>query len=216
MDKKKFEILILIIIVAFGLNYGLYEFYLKPQQQSLRNLEESYKNKKREIRDLKNKVDALQLLEESIDERLKSSGETGELGEAVDNQKLIRDFYAACQQYGVQGDTLIIANDQAAPIEGNIEEGSAEDNLNPITDNLKAKTIVLTFSGEKAKVENFIKNIRNVSSKKLILSSVDLASVDTQGFNINNTEETATEVITGNVTLIGYSFNNPTEEDLQS
>lgn len=216
MDKKKFEILILIIIVAFGLNYGLYEFYLKPQQQSLRNLEESYKNKKREIRDLKNKVDALQLLEESIDERLKSSGETGELGEAVDNQKLIRDFYAACQQYGVQGDTLIIANDQAAPIEGNIEEESAEDNLNPITDNLKAKTIVLTFSGEKAKVENFIKNIRNVSSKKLILSSVDLASVDTQGFNINNTEETATEVITGNVTLIGYSFNNPTEEDLQS
>jgi hypothetical protein len=216
MDKKKFEILILIIIVAFGLNYGLYEFYLKPQQQSLRNLEESYKNKKREIRDLKNKVDALQLLEESIEERLKSSGETGELGEAVDNQKLIRDFYAACQQYGVQGDTLIIANDQAAPIEGNIEEESAEDNLNPITDNLKAKTIVLTFSGEKAKVENFIKNIRNVSSKKLILSSVDLASVDTQGFNINNTEETATEVITGNVTLIGYSFNNPTEEDLHS
>lgn len=102
------------------------------------------------------------------------------------------------------------------PIEGNIEEESAEDNLNPITDNLKAKTIVLTFSGEKAKVENFIKNIRNVSSKKLILSSVDLASVDTQGFNINNTEETATEVITGNVTLIGYSFNNPTEEDLHS
>jgi type IV pilus assembly protein PilO len=208
MDKKKVEVIILIVLLFFGLNYGVFSYYIQPQNAELQAAKQNYNNIKNEVRELRFKEQDLQDLKSRVEEMLNNNDTTNQLPEEADNQKLIREFYEACKKYGVQGDILTFSPQGGLPAtagEGTGETASEGDTQN-LLGNIKTQLIMFSFSGEKGKVENFIENIRTVSSRKLFISSIDISSLTDTGVSIYNTEDTAVQPVTAQVTLMEFLY----------
>lgn len=206
MDKKKIEIITLIILVAIGINYGIYAYFIQPQNEELKAAEQNYNELKTEISDLKQKSQELGEIEKRIDEKLQNS-HGNNLLTPTDNQSLIRDFYAACKQYGILGNSLSISDQgDTLPVEG-IGAGGETENVE-LYNKFKKQRITFTFSGEKGKVENFIEKIRTITDRKFIITAIDITSVAEGGVSIFNTAETAAQPVSVQLTLMEITVGN--------
>lgn len=208
MDKKKFEVMILVILLAFGLNYAIHSYYIEPQNAELKAAEQNYNSLKNQVRELRFKEQDIKELKERVDAKLKEAEQSSELPDKEDNQKLIREFYEACIKYGVQGESLNFSPQGAPPqLQGSEVEGSSEDNnTKSEANNIKSQIITFTFNGEKAKVEKFLEDIRTISSRKLFVSSINITSLNDTGVSIFNTEDTAGQPVAVQVTLMEFLY----------
>ena len=214
MDKKKFEIIILVVLLAIGLNYAIYSYYVQPQNAKLQAAEQSYNNLKNQVRELRFKEQDIKELKERVEAKLKEAQQSSEFPEKEDNQKLIREFYEACSKYGVQGEALSFSPQGAPPqLERSETEGSAENsNSQSAVNNVKTQIITFTFNGEKAKVEKFLEAIRTISSRKLFISIIDITSLNDTGVSIYNTEATAAQPVAVQVVLTEFLYS---EDNMQ-
>jgi type IV pilus assembly protein PilO len=210
MDKKKLEVIVLVVLVIIGINYAIYSYYIQPQNSEIKTAEQNYNNLKAEVRGLKLKKQDLEEMKTRVDEKLKNPGDTVLLPEQSDNQSMIRELYAACKQYGVVGDTLTFSPQGAmAAAEGSqTGEAAAESDSAELFSNVKTQLITFTFSGEKGKVEKFIENIRTVSNRKLIITSIDITSAVETGVSINNTLDTAAQPVTAQLVLMEFLYSS--------
>ncbi|WP_139905514.1 hypothetical protein [Clostridium thermarum] len=204
MDKKKIEIITLLILVAIGINYAIYTYFVQPQNEELIVGEQNYNNLQDEVRNLRLKSRDLENIKKRVDEKLKSLGGDNTLKPA-DNQSLIRDFYAACKQYGISGDTLSFSEEGAVlPLEGTGGETENEE----LYGKYKKQLITFDFSGEKGKVENFIEKIRTITDRKFIITSIDITSMAEEGVSILNTADTAAQSVSVQLKLLEISVGN--------
>lgn len=214
MDKKKFEIIVLVILLAGMVNYTLFSYFVQPQTVELKSAEQNYNSLKAQVRELRFKEKDFGSVKDRVDEKLKAVSNSSTSGKLQDNQSLIREFYEACKKYGVKGESMTF-NLQGAI---NSSEGSATAENNgggtagDILVNTKTQIITLTFSGEKVKVESFLENIRSVSARRLLVSSIDITTASNAGVSIdkggNSTEEVSAQVI-----LTEFLYSDNSEEN---
>ncbi|WP_163193155.1 hypothetical protein [Clostridium thermarum] len=206
MDKKKIEIITLLILVAIGINYAIYAYFIQPQNEELIAVEQNYNNLLDEVSNLRLKSREIENIKKRVDEKLQSIGGDNTLKPA-DNQSLIRDFYAACKQYGISGDTLSISEEGAVlPLESTGAGGETENE--ELHSKFKKQLITFTFSGEKEKVENFIEKIRTITDRKFIITSIDITSMEQDGVSIFNTAETAAQSVSVQLKLLEIFVGN--------
>lgn len=107
MDKNKREILALIIIVCIGVNYGIYNFFIKGQFNLLEKKKAEYNQKKEKLTYLNNKNLEIDELQSQINVLKKKLANIDKIApHTIDTPQLVYDFYAACGEYGVKGDTI--------------------------------------------------------------------------------------------------------------
>lgn len=214
MDKKKAETAVLIVLMAIMINYGLYTYYVKPAYEEVKAAQQFYNNVDNEVGKLEQKSRDLTQLKKRVEEEKKSMNSSTLLSTAFDNQTIIKEFYNACKQYGIEGSTLQFSKGTAEG--GNVENsqssqasgGNTQDNAsqNESMQKLMSQTITLTISGDKGKVENFIENIRKVSQRKLLVSGVNITALDPKGIDIINSEETSSEKVSAVINLVEFIY----------
>lgn len=186
MDKKKIEIIVLILLIAFGVNYSFYSYYFVPRHDELKSLEIKYNEKKDKITLLRAKKVELQKVKEEND-KLKS-----ELGDfdtnypkAIDTPQLIYDFYISLQKYGLTGTDISFSQDKnALPVQGqntdkNNTQGTAKSESTNATGEMAALSINLKLYGSISNIEAYVRNIDTITERKLNIKSVNISSRDT-------------------------------------
>jgi hypothetical protein len=212
MDKKKFEIIILMLLMAFGINYLTYTYFIKPQYDEAAAARDSYKKLENRIGDMKKKQKELPDLEKQVKEMASGKDGTRIFPASADNQTIIREFYYACRQYGINGDTLTFSSEDMG-LAGSISSGEkGSTNASGTLNGIKPNYITITFSGKMDKVESFIDNITKVSSRNLLLSSVEITGTASDGINIARTQGSSNQDVTVRLVLVEFLYNPGTAQ----
>lgn len=211
MDKKKFETIIFIILVAVGINYVLYAYYVEPQRGEIKTASDAYDKLKEEVAEESINKERLNDLKNDAAEKKKQAYSTNIIFQDTDNQTIIKEFYAACKQYGVKGDTLQFAFKDTSSADTN--SPSASGSLGDISTNndltgIQTNLITLTLSGEKGKIENFINHVRQISKRKLLINSIQLNSLEANGISLSNSADTSGQVVSAKVVLTEFIYKN--------
>lgn len=200
MDKNKIELLILIAIITFGINYGVYSLYLTPQYEKISDAKIKYENAKIKLADLKNKSKQWQSLKEE-NEKLKES--TANLDvmapKDIDTPRLIYDFYQACNKFGITGEDVSFQLASEKTSDNNKASGSTNQELQ-----LLNLSITLTISGESNKVEEFLKNINTITSRKLNVKSISLSTKDVKSMTSVRTQVIKSQYLSAAIVFTQY------------
>ena len=153
MDKSKKEMLILIVIIFFGLNYALYEYYFIPKENTLKVNRQRYEEKEKRVSYLKEEQKNVGVLKSQIEELNK---DTAVLDNKINTPQLVTDFYITCKKYNVKGENISFQT------------------LDKTGGDFQPFVMNLNISGTKAAVKNFIKDIEGSTNKKMNVKSVSL------------------------------------------
>ena len=153
MDKSKKEMLILILIVFFGLNYALFEYFFIPKNNILKVNKQRYEEKEVRVNYLKEQQENIGGLQSQIEDLNK---QTAALDNKINTPELVTDFYNTCKKYNVKGENISF---QVAEKTGEV--------FQPFLMNL-------SISGTNGAVRNFIKEIESSTNKKMNVKSVNL------------------------------------------
>jgi hypothetical protein len=204
MDKNKIELIILMIIIAFGINYGIHSFYFSPQLEGIKNAKVQYDKARMRLDELK--VKSKQAKQHS-EENEKIKEEITKLDKlapkAIDTPQLIYEIYTACINYGITGENLnlqLVNGKGTDNKEGVPNSTGAAKNTGAVQEpKLLTLTVILTASGEKTRIEEFVKNVENIASRKLNVKSISLTLKDSAGASKNTAvgkaEYLSTEII---------------------
>lgn len=185
MDKKQIEIIILILLITFGINYSFYSYYMSPKYEALQNQKIKFDEVKLKLAQLKAKSVQLQKAKEE-EERLKI--ELNDFDErfpkAIDTPQLIRDFYDSLQRFGLTGSEIIFGKEKN-PVnilpqgdgKGNAQGNSNAQSSNNVGD-ISAMSITLKLSGSLNNIEDYIKNIDSITKRKLNVKAVSITLKD--------------------------------------
>ncbi|MCJ7690717.1 MAG: hypothetical protein MUO60_15575, partial [Clostridiaceae bacterium] len=119
----------------------------------------------------------------------------------INTPQLIFDFYSSCKEHGIKGENLVFQlsdgdinvdetdkNQTEVVTEGVTTENTTEDiSMAEATTSLLKLTIDLKVSGDKDKVEDYIRSLNTLTSRKINVKSINL-------------EATVAETITGEAT----------------
>lgn len=180
MDKNRKQIILLIFLIFIGINYALYQFFFLPSLKSLKLKEKEYVNKHEKLKSLINEKNNYEALKNEID-RLKS--DTEELDaiapHTIDTPQLVYDFYTACKKYGIKGEDLTFE------LENQIQSKNKSNQTNSIKNNSGSNdskvsgvlklAITLNASGNKNSIENFIRNLDDITKRKLNVKSISIS-----------------------------------------
>ncbi|MFD3158179.1 hypothetical protein ACFIJ5_15205 [Haloimpatiens sp. FM7330] len=192
-DKRKTEIMILIIIIIVGVNYSLYRYYFIPKHNEVKRIKQEYETKSEKLREakiLQGKVSNIKKETEQLKKNIKSLDDL--TSNQIDTPQLIYDLYNSCTKYGINGDEvkfqLILpkaANEQETS--SNAESTSSDTHL---SDDVIRLSIDLKVNGDKYKIEKYIKNLNNITTRKLNVKSINLLATEQQNLQeINYTKE---------------------------
>lgn len=195
--------MILIAIIFIGINYGIYTYFVSKQMESVAAFKNDYITKEEKISEMEVKKALIAERKKEIEKLKKQTADFNKKAPVkVNTPELIYDFYIACKEYEVTGDSISFQL-----IEGDTENKSSQvDNYSVYT-----LTINLKVIGNKNNMEKFIKNLNDITTRKLNVKSITLASlvnedkekelIDKRTID-NETIESSNEVIGQNITDI--------------
>lgn len=131
MDKNKKEILILIIIIFIGMNYALYELFMLPQLNKVRDEKNIYVQNEKKLSDSYEKKSTLNNMKKDNEQMKEKITELDNLTvKDADTPQLVYDFYTACKKYGIKGDSVNFALDSSLQVNSNNEKDNNKNNNN--------------------------------------------------------------------------------------
>lgn len=221
MDKKKLETIIFSILVAAGINYAVYAYYVEPQKGEIKTAKEAYNKLKGEVTEESLNQKNLEDLKKEAAEKKKQTDSTNLIFQDTDNQTMIKEFYGACKQYGVKGDTLafVFQENAAANTSGSSDSDSSASLVDTSTNNtlagIQAHLITLTLSGEKGKVENFINHVRQVSQRRLLITRIQMNSLEPNGISLSNSAGTSDQEVSAKVVLTEFIYKDTSKASVK-
>jgi type IV pilus assembly protein PilO len=184
MDKKRLELLILILLIFFAVNYAVYIFYLQPKFQY-------YSQAENEYRSMKSKLKLLQEKEAQIEDLKGQAKIYQDKLDALDviiprdlnTPQLIYDFYVSTKNFNIQGESI---NFQLRASEPGSNTAEAENSSSFIE-----LLISLRVFGTRGYIENYIRNLNNITDRKLTVDNIVLSA---QEEDTNNERKLSAEI----------------------
>lgn len=227
MDKTKKQILLFIVIILIGAFYTINEYIMVPKKLLIQQKAKEMQVNKQKLNLLKSKNDEFIQLNAEVAELKQVANSIGEFTVTeIDTPQLIFDFYISCKNFGIKGENLIFQlADTNTKMEVPINKTEDTNNSNIATDLLKL-TIELRVSGDKNKVEKYIRSLNTLTSRKINVKSIKLEAVlgpmfDNDGVTdipiVPNTsvspgsevlEEPVTNRITADIVFNQYIYSN--------
>lgn len=186
MEKNKRDIVVLLVLLTFLINYIFYSNVISPK---LNSLKES-KNKYNQLQEKINTAINLKIKEKSIKQEVeKLTKETEKLSvltpNSIDTPQLIYDFYNYCKKHGVVGDTIEFQLEDDKQGEQTQEELDSktqetnQDNQNQQQstekENLKVLDITLDVYCSKEKLDEFLNNLNDITTRRLNIKSITIS-----------------------------------------
>jgi len=222
MNKTKKQIIFFILIVIVGVCYSVSTYIIIPKKVLL----------DKKAKDVQAQSLKLQSLKSKSSEVVKVKAEVAKLKEVANSIKdfattdintpqLVFDFYTSCTQYGIKGEDLIfqLADSNANAQDTNktatsdnttvndktgatSNEANSSNNATKTTTNLLKLTIELKVSGDKNKVEDYIRNLNALTLRKINVKSIRLEAIIGSSAGVNGaTTNTLTPADTLAVTV---------------
>jgi len=182
MEKNKIEMILLMLLVAFGINYGAFSLYLKPRYDTLKKEQTAYENMKKRLEEIVLAESSLQEItweKETLKEKVAALEEV--FPDEMNTPLLTTEFYNSCKKYEITGESLSFStqNDKTENLPG-----------------LTALPVTLKISGKKQRIEEFLKNLDKITGRKLSVERITIYTED------NIARETVPEIIPLGLTLI--------------
>lgn len=162
-----------------GINYSIYTYFIANQLDSLEKAKSKYLQKQQKLNELNSKKEAIKNEKNEV-EKLKN--QTSDFNNKVPSQintpQLIYDFYTGCKIYDISGESVSfqLLNQEEVPNNQNkVTTGDVNKNT---SESFFTLTIELNVIGEKEKIENFIKNLANLTTRQLNVKSIAIATVE--------------------------------------
>lgn len=203
MDKTKKQILLFIIIILIGICYAINQYIISPKKLLIQQKAKQIQIDKQKLNLLRSKSSEAVKLTAEVAKLKQVSASIGEVTATdIDTPQLIFDFYSSCKKYGIKGENLIF---QLVNNTKSEEPTNKTDNItkSKATTDLLKLTIELKVSGDKNKVEKYIRSLSTLTSRKINVKSIKLEATLAQVVNNTvNTEGTANTPIIPNTILL--------------
>jgi type IV pilus assembly protein PilO len=206
MEKTKKQILLFIVIILVGVGYVINEYIIAPEKLVIEQKAEQIRLDNQKLSLLKSKSsEAIKLTEEVAILKQGSESIADVTVEDIDTPQLIFDFYSSCIDYGIKGENLVFqladdSNKEENPESGTTDNSSADPNIsinqtemntevttttNETDDINKSKvntgllklSIQLKVSGDKNKVETYIRKLKSLTARKMNVLSIKVESI---------------------------------------
>ncbi|WP_058952988.1 type 4a pilus biogenesis protein PilO [Clostridium tyrobutyricum] len=158
MKKNKRDLMILMVIIFIGINYAVYTYFIKNQLHNLNSAENKYLTTQKDLDALENKQESINVKAEEIKTLKQKTAVLDTMApKNVNTPQLIYDFYTNCKKFGITGRSISfqLLNSQS----GN--------SFHTLTINLK-------ISGNREKIESFIKNLDGITDRKINVKSITI------------------------------------------
>jgi type IV pilus assembly protein PilO len=211
MDKAKKQLIILILLVFFGANYAITEYAVIPGINALKSTQAEYLELVAKLNNLTEKNKQIEDLRAEIQKIKEDVAELDRIApKGIDTPQLVYDFYNACLDYGITGETISFElreqgqeNNQQNPDQQQEAQKANEPNQTVylrLSINLKVK-------GDKVYIEEFLRNIDGITERKLNVKSIAItASSDQGGEAGNNTFDPNVQLVTPEEEFNGQNF----------
>jgi type IV pilus assembly protein PilO len=182
MDKNKIELIALILIITLGINYGAYSLYLIPHYQKVKEAKVKYETAIARLADLRKKSNQAKQLKADNEKLKEAVAKLEEMApKDIDTPSLIYEFYRAVSRFGITGEDVSfqLNTEKSSTVSQNSNAGAGNSANNAGTTNLEPQLltlgITLRVSGESSRIEEFLKNIDTITSRRLNVKSVTLS-----------------------------------------
>ena len=241
MEKTKKQILLFIIIIIVGVGYVINEYIMAPKKLLIQEKSIQLEADKQKLNLLTSMISDVSSLNEEV-AKLKKEAESIEevTVKDINTPQLIFDFYNSCKDHGIKGENLVF---QLADGDTNVDETTSEatditdenadenqtevvtegvttENTNndiskiEATSSLLKLTIDLKVSGDKDKVEDYIRSLTTLTSRKINVKSIKLEATVAETITDEATgEETdqLTNEVNADISFNQYIFSNDEE-----
>lgn len=175
MEKQKKILMLLMVLVFLMINYIVYNFYFKGKLEQVKNDKAHYIYIINKIDNIENEQAKLKKIE-VYNEKLKRDVKILDIiaPKYIDTPQLAYDFYLSCLKFGVKGEELKFQLDDEN-VNKNSSKNSETDssnNKNSQGNNLKKLTVDLKISGNKNNIEKYLKNLHNITQRRLNVKTV--------------------------------------------
>jgi len=164
MDKNKKELIFLMFLVAFGVNYWVFSLYIKPGYEMLKKEQAAYENLEKKLERLtlaESRLQEIKRERETLEEKVSAMGEV--FPDEMNTPLLAMEFYDSCKKYEVTGESLSFST-----------QSEKTENLSGLT----ALPIILKIRGKKQRVEEYLKNLDDISGRKLSVERITIYTED--------------------------------------
>ena len=153
MEKNKRDLMILIAILFIGLNYVIYTYFIVYKLDTVKQAKSKYVLKTKKLNSLKAKKKSIETKQHEL-KKLKeeTSSFDSMVPTQIDTPQLIYDFYKGCKSFGVNGQNISFEL-----LNGDNSSNNSNNN------NFHTLIIDLKITGNKANIENFIRNVKSIT-----------------------------------------------------
>lgn len=187
MEKNKRDILILIVLMTFLINYVIYFYIISPKLNNLKNS----KSKHEELQEKINTASNLKIQEKTLKEEVeKLTNDTGKISQLmpskIDTPQLIYDFYNYCKKHNVIGQSIefqLKENNQELQTkeidsitnETNQDNQSNQQITEKRSSTLKVLDIALDVYCSKDKLDEFLNDLNNITTRRLNIKLITIS-----------------------------------------
>lgn len=190
MNKNKRDIVVLLVLATFLVNYVLYAYVVDKKLKKLKQLENKYYTLQESINNaIQLKSTQKQLEEEIKDLSIKVQEIDKLIPYSIDTPQLIYDFYNYCKRYNVIGDEIEFKLDEYSET---TNETQVEENQQQINEGIKRLDIILNVYSSKEDLTMFLNNLDSITERKLNIKSISISqttSSQTSEEEVTNVEE---------------------------
>lgn len=188
MDKNKRDLMTLIAIIFIGINYATYTYFISQKMKSVEAFKNNYITQAEKLSEMEVKKETIKQRKKEIEKLKKdTSSFSSKIPAKVNTPELIYDFYTSCQKYNVIGDSVSFQLLEDSEVNNN-DKSDNEDLSNA---NVYTLAINLKVTGHKIDMETFIKNLNNITKRKLNIKSIALATLDLEDKDEDKAENKA-------------------------
>lgn len=185
MEKNKRDLMILIAILFIGFNYVIYTYFITYKLDTVKQAKNKYALKTKELNSLKAKKKSIETKQQELKKlRQETSSFNSMVPTQIDTPQLIYDFYNGCKSFGVNGQNISFE----------LLNGDSSSN----SSDFHTLIIDLKITGNKANIENFMRNLNTVTKRKLNVKSITIGSSDDEEVNNDELKSSDEEVSTDN------------------
>ncbi|MBV4419778.1 hypothetical protein KM800_10670 [Clostridium tyrobutyricum] len=158
MKKNKRDLMILMVIIFIGINYAVYTYFIKNQLHNLNSAENKYLATQKDLDTLENKQASINVKAEEIKILKQKTAVLDTMApKNVNTPQLIYDFYMGCKKFDITGRSISFQ----------LLDSQSGNSFHTLTINLK-------ISGNREKIESFIKNLDGITDRKINVKSITM------------------------------------------
>lgn len=219
IDKTKKQLIVLILLVFFGANYAIANYAIIPKMNQLKAAQAEYQTQQARLNHLIEQKKKIGELEAELENINRQVAELNNIAPpSIDTPQLVYDFYNACLDYGLTGESISFelreqaqGNNpnpaaQTQEQQGDTNAQGTSQQTNNASVNVRL-SINLKVKGDKISIEEFLKNIDKITDRKLNVKSIAITVPKTENKQgTNNIYNPEVEMITPENELYGQNL----------